>query len=58
MVILPLLVGAVARVVAKVGDHSEDRLNKIKKVYMLALGEWTFLGLIFSGCIIGASTVL
>lgn len=58
IVVLPMLVGAVAAMITRVGDHSEDNLNKIKKIYRLALGEWTFFGLIFCGCIVGASVVL
>jgi hypothetical protein len=43
---------------SKVKEFSELKLQKVQNIYRLAFGEYTFVGLIFAGSIIGASAVL
>lgn len=58
VIILPLLVGLGAFLASKLGSFSEAATRRVHKIYRLAMGEYTFTGLIFSGSIIGAAAVL
>ncbi len=57
MIFVPLLVGMATVVITKMGEFSEEKLKKMQVVYRLALGEWTFIGLVFCGCMVGGSAV-
>ena len=58
VVVLPLLVGLGAFLASKLGSFSEAGTKRVHKVYKLALGDYTFSGLIFAGSIVGAAAIL
>lgn len=55
MIILPLLVGLVSLIVSKLRNFSEDGMKKIRKVCFLAVGEYTFVGLVSISTMVGVS---
>jgi hypothetical protein len=57
-IIGPILIGLIALIVSRVRDMSEKSTAKLKRFYELALGEYSFVGLVFCGCITGGSAVL
>lgn len=58
VIILPLLVGLGAFLASKLGSFSEEGTKRVERVYRLAIGEYTFTGLIFASSIVGAAAVL
>jgi hypothetical protein len=57
-VLLPLAVALAAFVVGRAKEFSEEGRTRLEAVYRKSLGEYAFVGLLFVGCIVGASAVM
>jgi uncharacterized membrane protein len=57
-ILFPIIIGILLVLFSKIIKCQEERMKKIKTVYQRALGEYTFSGLILSGCPIAVGAAL